>query len=74
MVLCHFGGRQGEFGFGFFCGLLLRAMGIMGYMEDIGRIVSPNSKNVNKDKIIASSFSLLNYNSKSFVLCDYLLI
>lgn len=65
---------QGEYGFDSFCGLLLRAMGIMGYVEDIGRIVSPNIKNVKKDTIIASSFSLLNYNCKSAVLCDYLFI
>jgi len=45
-------------------------VGIMGYMEDIGRIVSPHSKNVNKDKITASSFSLLSCNYKFIVLCD----
>lgn len=49
-------------------------MGIMSYMEGIGKIVCPNSKNVNKDKIVASSLSLLNSNSKSIMPCDYLFI
>lgn len=49
---------------------LWSAMGIMGSMEDIGRIVSPNSKNVNIFVYIASSLSLFNYNSKPIVLCD----
>lgn len=66
--------RQGECGFRFLCSLLLKAVRIMGNMENVGRIVSPNSKNVNKDKIVAYSFSLLNFNSKSVVLCDYLFI
>lgn len=52
--------RQGECGFRNFCGLLLREMGITGYVEeDTGRIVNPKGKNVNKDKNYSILFQFI---------------